>query len=155
MEQRSKFAFFTIINALALFSVEAATLTWTGGAGDGQMNSIHNWSPAQAPVNGDVLIFPSGLAASVNNNVSPSPLVLGTPLSVLDAYTITGSTFAVPVGGATFTFGTNAATLNNAVTLNGALSLNSNTANNTLGGQLTGTGHPRNDCALKWLFDKS
>ena len=41
----------------------AATLTWTGAGGDGNVNNPANWSPAQAPATGDVLIF--GGAASL------------------------------------------------------------------------------------------
>ena len=29
-------------------SASATTLTWTGGAGDGNINNPNNWSPAQA-----------------------------------------------------------------------------------------------------------
>src|SRR5215207_8725551 len=37
--------------------LQAATLTWTGGGGTSAISNSANWSPAQAPVNGDVLIF--------------------------------------------------------------------------------------------------
>ncbi len=35
----------------------AATLTWTGAAGNGNIFTSTNWSPAQTPVVGDTLIF--------------------------------------------------------------------------------------------------
>lgn len=139
--QRSKFAFLALINALAVFTLDASTLTWTGSNGNNLMDTPSNWIPSQAPANGDSLIFPSGLTPTITNNVPP-PLVLGSSLSILDAYKINGGTFAIPAGGTTLTYGTNRSTVNTAITLNGPLLINSNSSGNILGGQITGTGAP-------------
>lgn len=140
MKPSTTFAFFAIINALAMFTANASTtLTWTGSAGDDLMNTANNWSPQAQPTTGDDLIFPSGLAAKITNNVPP-PLTLGSAISVLDAYTIQSGTFQIPVGGTTLTYGTASSTINTAFTLDGALLINSSSAGNTLGGQITSTG---------------
>ncbi len=41
----------------ALHPLEAATLTWSGAAGDGNLFTNGNWSPGQTPATGDALIF--------------------------------------------------------------------------------------------------
>ena len=43
--------------ALGFGPLCAATLTWTGAAGNGNVFTSTNWSPAQAPAAGDTLIF--------------------------------------------------------------------------------------------------
>ncbi|MCX6990306.1 MAG: hypothetical protein NTX49_04500, partial [Chlamydiae bacterium] len=141
--KRSNFAFLTIINALAVFTLDASTLTWTGGAGNNLMNTAANWSPAQTPADGDSLIFPSGLTPTITNNLSiPFILGVGSSLSILDDYKINGGTFQVPSGGSTITYGSNSSTVNTAFSLVGTSVFNSNSSGNTLGGQITGTGAP-------------
>ncbi len=69
---------------------EGATLTWTGAAGDGATATAGNWSPAQAPVAGDLLIYSgatslapqlaAGLAAgSISFDSTAGAFVLGGP----------------------------------------------------------------------------
>jgi len=70
----------------------AATLTWTGSAGDGNIGTAGNWSPAQAPAAGDTLIF-SGTAASLVPN-------LGTAGLSVASITFSGGTNAFILGGA-------------------------------------------------------
>lgn len=48
---------------LCAFSVPAATLTWTGEAGDGKWSTPGNWSPVQAPAKGDSVVFSGDLGA--------------------------------------------------------------------------------------------
>jgi len=107
-------------------------------AGLTQMNVAGNWLPASVPASGDVLVFPAGASFSkqVNNNIGP--FTLATPLSpgaspsltIADAYTLTGSNFIVPAGGATLSFGSTNALVNvGAVTLNGNLSVSSGAIN--------------------------
>src|SRR5438552_1831762 len=38
-------------------SASAATLTWNGLGGDDNIGTAANWSPVQAPVTGDTLVF--------------------------------------------------------------------------------------------------
>lgn len=44
-------------------SAAAATLTWTGEAGDGKWSTPGNWSPVQAPAKGDSVVFSGDLGA--------------------------------------------------------------------------------------------
>ena len=46
-----------LVATLVLQPLRAATITWTGAGGNGAISNPANWNPAQAPVNGDVLIF--------------------------------------------------------------------------------------------------
>lgn len=50
-------------------SASAATLGWTGAAGNNQFYTAGNWEPAQAPAAGDILIFPG----SVNGTIDTTP----------------------------------------------------------------------------------
>lgn len=55
---------------LAAGLAQAATLTWSG-AGDGRtFGDAANWTPAQAPVAGDALVFANGAALTVENDVA-------------------------------------------------------------------------------------
>ena len=96
----------------------AATLTWTGAAGDNNTANAANWSPAQAPVNGDVLIFAgaNGLAPQMNTALTAGSLT----------FKNTAKTFTL---GGTGTYTVNAGITNDstsAETINSALRLGGN-----------------------------
>lgn len=50
----------------------AATLTWTGGAGDGKFSTVGNWSTGAAPVTGDIITLPglSSGPSTLDNDLS-------------------------------------------------------------------------------------
>jgi len=80
----------------------AATLTWTGSAGDDNIQTAGNWSPAQAPAAGDTLVFSgtTGLLPSL----SPAGLsVAGISFSASSsAFTLAGpGTYTINTGGIT------------------------------------------------------
>src|SRR5258707_1130118 len=79
----------------------AATLTWTGAAGDGLVSTAGNWSPAQVPSSGDTLIFAGSTSLSPQLKTS---LTVGsiTFNSTATAFTLGGTgTYTVNSGGIT------------------------------------------------------
>lgn len=56
-------AFCMAVIAVGCGSAWAATLTWTGEAGDGKWSTPGNWSPVQAPAKGDSVVFSGDLGA--------------------------------------------------------------------------------------------
>ncbi len=106
----------------------AATLTWTGAAGDNNASNAQNWSPAQAPVNGDVLIYARavGLAPQLSAN-----LTVGT-------ITFSNTAGAFTLGGAGI-YTVNNGITNNSVateTINNAIKLGANQNWNAATGKL-------------------
>ena len=62
--------------ALGILSAPAATVTWTGGGTDGNIDNAGNWTPG-LPAAGDELVFPdsaSVLAVALNSTISPAKL---------------------------------------------------------------------------------
>lgn len=55
--------FAAVVIAVGCGSAWAATLTWTGEAGDGKWSTPGNWSPVQAPAKGDSVVFSGDLGA--------------------------------------------------------------------------------------------
>ncbi len=74
-----KLSFVSAVLCCAFFPrspLPAATLTWTGSAGDGNVATAGNWSPAQSPLLGDLLIFAgtSSLLAQLTSSLSVGSL---------------------------------------------------------------------------------
>lgn len=93
---------------LAQSSGSAATLTWTGLAGDGNVATAGNWSPAATPVTGDTLIFAG------TNSLAPQRT---TNLS-LAAISFSSGASSFTLGGAgEYTISTAAGITNNSVSL--------------------------------------
>lgn len=137
----------------------AATLTWTGSAGDGLVSNANNWSPVQAPVGGDTLIYAgtASLAPQLTAGLSINSLTFSSGAS---SFTLGGAgTYTISSG--ITNSSSNLQTINNAIILSaaqtwsatsGALALGGNVANGgflltisggnatTLGGVLSGTG---------------
>ena len=122
--------------AFGLLTTRAATLTWTGLAGDGNIATPGNWSPAQAPVTGDILIFAgsTSLAPQRASNLS------------LGAISFAGGASAFTLGGAgTYTISTaagitnssaNTQTINNAIDLGAAQTWTASAGALTFGGAI-------------------
>ena len=68
----------------------AATLTWTGAAGDNNVNTAGNWSPAQVPVSGDTLVFSgsAGLLPQLAADLTVASISFG---SAAQAFTLGGA----------------------------------------------------------------
>ncbi len=131
---RSSLLFFVVKYGLC----QASMLTWNGSSD--QMNQSTNWLPSQVPATGDELTFPTGvnLSKSVLNNIGS--LTVGN-LSIADAYTFTGSSFVIPTGTTTLTYGASGSNINlGGVTLNGTLEVSSNGSGNTITSALSGSG---------------
>ncbi len=122
----------------ALETVKAATLIWTGGAGDGLISTAGNWSTALAPVAGDTLSFAgsTGLAPNLSSSLAVAGITFNTGAS---AFTLGGvGTYTTNTGGI-INSSTSTQTINNAITLgaaqtwsatSGALVFNGNINNN-------------------------
>ncbi len=85
----------------AAFTGRAATLTWTGAAGDGRIGTAANWSPAQAPVAGDVFIFSAStsLLPQLTTNLTVGSITF---TSTASAFTLGGTAaYTVNSGGIT------------------------------------------------------
>lgn len=140
--------------------LRAATLTWTGAAGDNNVLTAGNWSPAQVPTSADTLTFSP--VAALTPQLASSLSVAGFVFSSGDG----ADTFG---GAGTYTIGTggivnnssSTETINNAIKLgvaqtwnsaSGALVINGNVDNNaklltvsgsagtTITGIISGTG---------------
>ena len=156
-------AFVAAVSALLFSGIgeqsHAATLTWTGAAGDNNTATAANWSPAQAPVNGDVLIYAgaAGLAPQMNSALTVGSLSFSSTATV---FTL-GGTGTYTVNGGITNNSTSAETINTALrlganqnwnatsgnlTINGALNLQTFTLTNvggkttTINGVISGTG---------------
>lgn len=87
-----------LVTAAAL---TAATLTWTGAGGDGNINNPANWSPAQSPTLNDVLIFGglSNLAPQLDTAASADSITFD---NTAGTFTLGGSgTYTIRSGGIT------------------------------------------------------
>ena len=133
-------AFALVCLVFAATSTEAATLTWTGGAGNGLIATAGNWSPAQSPASGDLLIF------SGTNSLLPQ---LSSGFTV-GSLSFAGGAGAFILGGAgTYTINTSAGvtnnststeTINNAITLGIAQTWNASAGNLVFGGNINNGG---------------
>jgi len=86
------------------FTIDANTLTWTGGGDGTSWSDPQNWDQDQAPVNGDSLVFQSGAPLSPNNDIA------GLTINTIDirggGYTLTGNAISL-TGGLTSEAGNN------------------------------------------------
>ncbi len=146
---------------LALSTARAATLTWTGSAGDGNIATAGNWSPAQSPGTGDLLIFagPDSLLPQLSSGLTVGSLNFN---NTAGAFTLGGTgTYTITTAAGISNSSANTQTINNNVTLGlaqtwtastGALVVGGNVntgaflltiagaSNTTIGGNITGTG---------------
>ncbi len=110
----------------------AATLTWTGAAGDNNTANAANWSPAQAPINGDVLIFAgaNGLAPQMNTALTTASLSFSTTAK---AFTL-GGTGTYTVNSGITNNSTSTETINSALRLGGNQNWKAGTGNLIING---------------------
>ncbi|CAN5708945.1 hypothetical protein BH23PAT2_BH23PAT2_02820 [soil metagenome] len=88
---------------LAVPSVSAATITWSGIGIDANMSNDENWEGYIAPGSGDTVVFPAGVSnRTVNNDLSTSTTFVAinfTGTATLDGnYTISGNSFGLTNG---------------------------------------------------------
>lgn len=77
------------VATMGLFLASADTLTWKGGAA-GALGTAANWTPEQAPRDGDVLVFPNTVGAvTVENDLTVT--LGGLNLASTGALTVNGS----------------------------------------------------------------
>ena len=85
---------------------EAATLTWTGGAGDGQWTSALNWTPAQVPTSADDVTIDVTRTVNVGGSIAFNSLTLGdaagsnAPVLAISAAVSTGGSLTIEPGAA-------------------------------------------------------
>ncbi|MEO7933581.1 MAG: autotransporter-associated beta strand repeat-containing protein [Chthoniobacterales bacterium] len=109
----------------------AATLTWTGAAGNGSIFSSGNWNPAQVPVTGDALIF-SG-TSSLAADAGSTALTVATLNfdATAGAFVLNGTnTLKLTAAGGITTSSRTAETLNPNILLGIAQTWTSNTSGN-------------------------
>lgn len=117
----------------------AATLTWTGAAGDNNINTPGNWSPAQVPATGDLLVFSgsTSLAPQQGSNLSIGSITFASGAS---PFTLGGAgIYTVGSGGIT---NSSAAiqTINNAITLGAAQAWRASSGALNFGGAIVNAG---------------
>src|SRR5206468_3505580 len=94
-----------ILSSCALTASGAATRQWDGGAAgvDANWTSAGNWTNNTPPVNGDGLVFASGIAKLNTTNNFAANTDFGS-ISIQDDYTLNGNaidiTNSVEAGGA-------------------------------------------------------
>jgi|GEM_PF-809420 len=118
---------------------KATTLTWSGAAGDNNISTAANWSPAQAPVSGDTLIFAStsGTTPQLFAGLTVASLSFN---SSATAFTLIGTgTYTVNSGGITNS-SANTETINNAITLGAAQTWSATSGNLVFGGNVNNNG---------------
>jgi fibronectin-binding autotransporter adhesin len=76
-----------------VLSAGAGTKSWTGAV-SAQWSNAANWSPAVAPIPGEPLIFPAGVARTDMTNDLPAGFVVG-PLDFRTSYTLSGNPLTV------------------------------------------------------------
>ncbi len=111
---------------------EAATLTWTGAAGDNNTANPLNWSPAQAPVANDVLIFAgaAGLTPQLATSLTVGSITFDT---TAQGFTLGGAgTFTVNSG--LTNSSTSAEAINTALKLGASQNWNAASGALTIGG---------------------
>ncbi len=111
----------------------AATLTWTGAAGDNSIANRLNWSPAQAPLAGDTLIFAgaTGLAPQLAANLSIAGLSFG---STAQAFVLGGAGIYTVGSGGIANGSTTAKTINNGIVLGASQAWNAASGSLAFGG---------------------
>lgn len=114
----------------------AATLTWTGAAGDGNINTAGNWSPAQAPAKDDVLIFAgsTSLAPQRASNLSLGAINFASGAA---AFTIGGAgVYTLTTATAVTNNSTSLQTINNSITVGVAQTWNAAAGALSFGGAI-------------------
>ena len=131
-------AFVAAVSALMLAGSyehsHAATLTWIGSAGDNNTVNPANWTPAQAPVNGDVLIYAgaAGLSPQMNSALTVGSLSFSSTAKV---FTL-GGTGTYTVNGGITNSSTSAETINTSLRLGANQNWNATSGNLTINGTL-------------------
>ena len=115
--------------------LSAATLTWTGLAGDGNIATAGNWSPVQAPASGDTLIYAgsTSLAPQLATGLTVASITFN---STASAFTLGGAgTYTINSGGITNS-SISTQTINNAITLSAAQTWSATSGNLVFGGNV-------------------
>lgn len=137
---KTTFRYFVVAIVISAFALKtsAATLTWTGLAGDGNLNNSANWSPAQVPAGGDVLVF-SGTGGNLS---TATGLNIGTV-----SFSASAGIFALAgLGSVTLGTGgiassaTNQEIINNNITLGAAQTWNGGTGGLVINGNVSNGG---------------
>jgi autotransporter-associated beta strand protein len=134
------FALGLVLLVAMVLDNQAATLTWTGTAGDGKVPTANNWSPSQAPTTGDLLIF-SG-STSLTPQMAPN-LTLGSIsfASGASAFTLGGvGTYTINTSAGVTNNSTNTQIIGNNVTLGAAQTWNATNGNLSFSGTITDGG---------------
>ena len=94
----SVFALATVLTQFAVvLPASAASLTWTGAAGDNKFSTVSNWNTGQAPVNGDILNFSVATLTETETldndiaNLSVAGINFAGSVAAYRSYTITGN----------------------------------------------------------------
>ena len=114
-------------------SADAATLTWTGGGGDNNIGTAANWSPAQIPVAGDVLIFAGGtrLTPQLVANLTVASLTFN---ATAQAFALGGAGAYTVNGGGITNNSTSTQTIGNAIVLGADQAWNAASGNLVING---------------------
>ena len=123
---------------LCPIQLRAATLTWTGLAGDGNIATAGNWSSAQAPVSGDTLIF-AGTTSLAPQLATSQTVATITFNSTASAFTLGGAgTYTIKSG--ITNSSVNTETINNAIILGGNQTWNASSGNLVFNGNINNGG---------------
>jgi autotransporter-associated beta strand protein len=104
----------TFIVTTGAATSEAATRTWDGGGADNNWQNAQNWTNNQAPVAGDDLLFPAGIADTTTVNDFPSGTKFGI-IAFNGPYTVEGN--RILIGSTIAHVGPGEVTIHAAITL--------------------------------------
>jgi autotransporter-associated beta strand protein len=105
------------ITVLSAFRGPAATLSWSGGGGNGNWSDSGNWGFAGTPASGDTLVFPAAQPRLINtNNISSLTLNQIRFVGAGGGYAIFGNALTI-TNGIEATNSTGANVLSNNITL--------------------------------------
>lgn len=118
----------------------AATLTWTGGAGDGNVLTAGNWSPSQVPAASDLLIFDgtNSLLPQLSSGYTVGSLTFA---SGAGAFTLGGAgIYTIKTAAGVTNNSANTETISNAITLGLAQTWTAASGNLAFGGNINNAG---------------
>ena len=138
---------FTLVFGFLPISLNAAVVTWDGGAanrddwsgsGGGGKNGDNNWNLNAPPTNGDSLIFAGNTRLTPNNNIVGLQITGIEFASGAGAFILGGNQLILTAGSITNN-STNLQTINMALGLNATITLNAASGDVAIGGVVTGT----------------
>lgn len=119
-----------------LSTARATTLTWTGLAGDGNIATAGNWSPAQSPAPSDLLIFAgtNSLLPQLSSGLSVGSLSFN---NTAGAFTLGGAgTYTITTAAGIVNSSASTQTINNNLTLAIAQTWNASAGGLIIGGNV-------------------